>query len=172
MKRKRILWVALAQERGSTNVALPHLINVTIKTNHKLCVHYNASQGTAWHLDNHVEFLITKKEAGFYVPWSLRIAALLDSFGRERGNCIGNKAKAQCCTYIHSGKRHRNRVSQWRRSIHRAGLSWSVAGGEHTPAVSVGKEKKIAFITEGGGLSGRGEAETESVIHFQIHPRG
>lgn len=45
--KKRILWVALAQEKESTNVALPHLINVTIKTNHKLCVHYNASRGTA-----------------------------------------------------------------------------------------------------------------------------
>lgn len=65
---KKILRKALAQEEGGTNVALPHLINVTIKTNHKLCVHYNASRGTTWHLDNHVEFLITK-EVGFYVPW-------------------------------------------------------------------------------------------------------
>lgn len=71
-----------------------------------------------------------------------------------------------------AARANRNRLSQWRRSIHRAGLSWSVSGGEHTPAVSVGKEKKIAFITEGRGLSGRREAETESVIHFQINPRG
>lgn len=82
-RKKRILWVALAQEKGSTNVALPHLINVTIKTNHKLCVHYNTSRGTAWHLDNHVEFLITKEVGILCTLKSLRIAALLDSFGEK-----------------------------------------------------------------------------------------
>lgn len=45
-KKEKFLRVALAQEKGGINAALLQLINVTIKTNHKLCVHYKASQGT------------------------------------------------------------------------------------------------------------------------------
>lgn len=91
-KKKTLVCIALAQEEGSTNVALPHLINVTIKTNHKLCVHYNASRETAWHLDNHVEFLITKK-LDFMYPEELAHCSIIGLIWRERGNCIGNKAQ-------------------------------------------------------------------------------
>lgn len=77
---------------------------------------------------------------------SARTAALAESFCRESGNCIGRENMAECCTYIHSNERHRNSLSfSWRRSIDRVGLSWSVAGEEHTPAVTVGVREENSF---------------------------
>lgn len=80
------------REKWRTSVALLYLINVTIKSNHKLRVHRDSSQGTAWHLDNPVGLLVAKKTKHFYSFFLLSffflkklcIAALLNLICKQR----------------------------------------------------------------------------------------
>lgn len=115
----------------------------------------------------------SRRKSAFYVPWRELVRRSVTALiWKKGGNCVGNKAQENVAHIFIAPRANRNRLFQWQQSIHRAGLCWSVGGEEHTPAVSVRKEKKIAFIAEGRGLSGHSEAETESVIHFQINSHG
>lgn len=105
-------------------------------------------------------------------PGKLGHYGIAELIWRKRGNCVGNKAQENVAHIFIAPRANWNRLFQWQQSIHRAGLCWSVGGEEHTPAVSVRKEKKIAFIAEGRGLSGHREAETESVVCFLINSHG